>query len=332
MATGIVSAALQQAGLPWPSGVLLGLAAAALTILLARSGWRAAAFHDGRAAGLGRPDRAFASFALVAACGVLASRLATAGAVGVAGVLAAVTVAAWPILTWLVPVRVARHPGRVAIADVNGTWYLWAVATESLAIVAAFPPQASGLGARLSVFVAIVAWAGGLGLYLVITALLVARIVIAGIGPAQIRAPYWVAMGVPSISVFAATRIVRITGAPAIAAARPVIISLAILFWTLATALIPLLAMLTARTTVRRPFPGRWPRYRPEAWTVVFPLGMYAMASLELGRAAGVPLIHGLGTAAVWPATAAWALVATTMAASPFRHHQTAVANSIVVR
>lgn len=176
------------------------------------------------------------------------------------------------------------------------------------------------------------AWAAGLILYLVITALMVARIVIAGIGPARIRAPYWVAMGVPSISVFAATRIVRITGAPAMAAARPVVTSLAILFWTLATALIPLLAMLTAWTVMRRPFPGRWPRYRPEAWAVVFPLGMYAMASLELGRAAGVPLIHGLGAAAVWPATAAWALVAITMAASPFRRHQASVANNIVLR
>jgi hypothetical protein len=106
-----------------------------------------------------------------------------------------------------------------------------------------------------------------------------------------------VAMGVPSISVFAATRILRVTGAPAVAAARPVITSLAILCWTFATALIPLLAMLTALTgltTVRRLFSGHWPRYRPEAWTVVFPLGMYAMASLELGTAAEVPLIQGI--------------------------------------
>lgn len=129
-------------------------------------------------------------------------------------------------------------------------------------------------------------------------------------------------MGAPSISVFAATRILRITGAPAVAAARPVITSLAIVFWTFGTALIPLLAMLTALTTVttlRRLLSGRWPRYRPEAWAVIFPLGMYAMASLELGAAAGVPLIAGIGAVAVSLAAAAWALVAITMAAAPFR-------------
>jgi hypothetical protein len=49
MATGIMSAALRQAGLPWASGLLLGIAAAAFTILLARSCWRAA-FRDGLAA------------------------------------------------------------------------------------------------------------------------------------------------------------------------------------------------------------------------------------------------------------------------------------------
>ena len=335
MATGIMSAAFRQAGLPWPSGLLLGIAVAAFAILLAGSCWRAAAFRDGLAADLGRPGRDFASFAFVAACGVLASRLATAGTAGAAGALAGVTVAAWLILTWLVPVRLARHAGRVAMVEINGTWYLWAVATESLAIVAALPPEGSGLGPRLSAFAAIGAWAAGLVLYLVTMALVLARILIAGIGPAGLRAPYWVAMGVPSISVFAATRILRVTGAPAVATARPVITSLAILCWTFATVLIPLLVMLTALTsltTVRRLFSGHWPRYRPEAWTVVFPLGMYAMATLELGTAAEVPLIQGIGAVAVWPATAAWVLVAITMAASPFRHHQDAPTNNIVLR
>jgi tellurite resistance protein TehA-like permease len=266
------------------------------------------------------------------ATGIMSAVLRQAGLPWLSGVLLGVAAAAWLILTWLVPIRMARRPGRVAIVEVNGTWYLWAVATESLAIVAAFPAEVSGLGLRLAAVLAIVAWATGLVLYLVITALVLARILIAGIGPAGIRAPYWVAMGVPSIGAFAATRILRIGGAPAVAAARPLITSLAILCWTFATALIPLLVMLTALSTMHRLFSGRWPRYRPEAWTIVFPLGMYAMASLELGTAAEVPLIHGLGAVAVWPAIAAWALVTMAMAPSPFHRHPTAVDNNIVLR
>jgi tellurite resistance protein TehA-like permease len=36
-------------------------------------------------------------------------------------------------------------------------------------------------------------------------------------------------------------------------------------------------------------------RYRPDLWTVVFPLGMYATAGPQLGTAAMLPLIHHIG-------------------------------------
>jgi len=49
---------------------------------------------------------------------------------------------------------------------------------------------------------------------------------------------------------------------------------------------------------------------------IVFPAGMYATASLQLGTAAGRPLVHDIGQAAVWPATVAWALVFAAMIAS----------------
>ena len=50
---------------------------------------------------------------------------------------------------------------------------------------------------------------------------------------------------------------------------------------------------------------------------IVFPAGMYATASMRLGAAAGLPLIRQTGTAAVWVAAAAWAVVLGGMVASP---------------
>ncbi len=89
----------------------------------------------------------------------------------------------------------------------------------------------------------------------------------------------------------------------------------AVALWAVASALIPVLATATAARCLRAPVR---PRYRPQAWAVVFPLGMYAMAGLQLGTAARLPLIHHIGAAAVWPAAAAWAVTLTAMAASPF--------------
>jgi hypothetical protein len=79
MATGIVSAALRQAGQPSLSAALLVIAVAVFVILLAASAVRAVAFPASLRADLGRPDRAFTSFAFVAACGVLGYRLAGGG-------------------------------------------------------------------------------------------------------------------------------------------------------------------------------------------------------------------------------------------------------------
>jgi tellurite resistance protein TehA-like permease len=71
-----------------------------------------------------------------------------------------------------------------------------------------------------------------------------------------------------------------------------VITGLAVTFWGPATGLIPLLAAGTAVRYLRRPVRIR---YRPDLWTVVFPLGMYATAGPQLGTAAMLPLIHHIG-------------------------------------
>jgi len=79
MATGIVSAALRDAGRPHLSAVLLAIAAAGFVVLASASAVRSAAFPAEARRGLACPASAFTSFAFVAACGVLGERLATDG-------------------------------------------------------------------------------------------------------------------------------------------------------------------------------------------------------------------------------------------------------------
>jgi hypothetical protein len=128
----------------WVAGV-------GLAVLLAASCWRAVVWPGLARADLARPDRAFTSFAFVAACGVLGSDLAGRGLGGLAGALGCAALLAWFALTWLVPLRLAL--ARPPIAAVNGTWYLWVVGTQSLAIAAAYAaggrllPAGPGAGA-----------------------------------------------------------------------------------------------------------------------------------------------------------------------------------------
>jgi tellurite resistance protein TehA-like permease len=314
MATGIVSAALLQDGFPAASVILLWVAGAGFAVLLAVSCWRAAAVPGLVRADIARPDRAFTSFAFVAACGVLGSGLAGHGLGGLAGALAWTALLAWIGLTCLVPLRMAII--RPAITDVNGTWYLWTVGTQTLAVAAAYCAGDRLLPTGPAAAAALTAWSAGVLAYLGICVLALARLRRARPGRGEAKAPWWVAMGAASISILAAARVLDIAGDPMVTAARPVVNAVSIGLWAVATALIPVLVVAVFGPRLLAP---RRPRYWPGMWVVVFPLGMYATASLQIGRAAGVPLIHAAGVVAVWPAAAAWAITFALMAAAPVR-------------
>jgi len=48
-------------------------------------------------------------------------------------------------------------------------------------------------------------------------------------------------------------------------------------------------------------------RYEPDLWSLVFPLGVYCVASEALGTALGVRWLVTVGHAGTWVAFAAWA-------------------------
>jgi tellurite resistance protein TehA-like permease len=84
---------------------------------------------------------------------------------------------------------------------------------------------------------------------------------------------------------------------------RPFIDGVTLITWAWATFWIPMLVLF-----------GLWKhgacgvpvRYSPMLWSLVFPLGMFALASLRLSLAADVPLLRTLSEGMVWIALAAW--------------------------
>ena len=325
MATGIVSAALLQAGRPGPSVALLWVAGLAFAVLVVLSAWRAAASGPQVRNELRRPGQVFSYFAFPAAASVLGSRLADYGprdgaaALAVTVLITAVALA-WIWLTGLVGIILAARPGlRSAITEVNGTWQLWVVGTQSLAIAATSGYAAGAVAGRAGGLAAIIAWSAGAVLYPGITVLVMARLlgaVAPGTAADEPFAPYWVSMGAASITVLAAAQILHIAAVAGLASAKPVLTVLALAFWSVATGLIPVLATIGVVRRLRRP---AGMRFRRELWMIVFPLGMYATASMRIGAVAGLAPIRDIGTAATWPAVAAWAAVFAGMVTAPLR-------------
>ncbi len=315
MATGIVSVALRQAGNPPLSAALLWVASAAFVVLAAGSVWRAAAFPADVRRDLARPDRVFSVFAVPAAASVLAARVADRGQHGVVAALTAVTALGWVAACCAVIAFLARRTDpRRAITDVNGTWQLWAVGTQSVAIAAVSAYTAGLVPDRLAAWAALILWSAGAVIYLVVTPLVITRLVTAGLAPGDPFAPYWVTMGAASITVLAAAQILHITGPAVFSALRPAVTGLALALWAAATGLLPVLAVTGAARRLR----GHAPRgFRRELWMIVFPAGMYATASMRIGTEAGLPLIREFGTAAAWVSAVVWAAVFAAMVTWP---------------
>jgi tellurite resistance protein TehA-like permease len=50
-------------------------------------------------------------------------------------------------------------------------------------------------------------------------------------------------------------------------------------------------------------------RYEPALWSIIFPLGMYAVCGINLGEADALPVVAWTGRLFLWLALAAWLVV-----------------------
>ena len=55
-------------------------------------------------------------------------------------------------------------------------------------------------------------------------------------------------------------------------------------------------------------------RYEATLWSIIFPLGMYAVAGIYLGEADELPVVGMIGRVELWVALVAWVLVFVAMA------------------
>jgi tellurite resistance protein TehA-like permease len=322
MATGICSSALRGVGQPTASAVQLAIAAVCFAVLVAALGLRVARYPRLVVRDLTAPDRAFAFFTVTAAADVLAARLAADAHRAVGLVLAGFAAAVWLGLTYTIPVRLVLGPRpQPVLAGVNGTWFIWVVGTQSLAVGLAALDRPAGGYARLTALLAVLMWSVGVVLYLLVAALVLARLLLLQVSPQDLTPPYWITMGATAITVLAAAQTLTMGPAPALDATRSVMAGLAVVFWAFGTWLIPLLITfgLWRHLLHRKPL-----TYQPALWGVVFPLGMYAAASIQLGSADHLPIVEDIGRAWTWVAVAVWLIVfagmGLTLARRAWRH------------
>jgi tellurite resistance protein TehA-like permease len=304
MATGIISVGLESDGRRLLSRGLLVISVVVFAALVVLNGWRLVAYRGELVADLTHPGSGFTFYTFVAAADVLAARIA-ADQTQVALWLLGIAAAAWLLRGYAVPWTTRLGPAdRPLLSSANGTWFLWAVGAQSVAVAAAVLGDVRSATALPAL--AVGAWFVGVVLYAMTAVILTWRVLSLDIEPADVTPPTWIAMGAAAITALAGAEIGLLPPSPLLDSVGGVVRGGSVLAWVLATWLIPALfaAGWWRHVTHRVPL-----AYDAHLWSIVFPLGMYAVASTRLGDAAGLSLLDDIGRVWIWVALAAWVAV-----------------------
>jgi tellurite resistance protein TehA-like permease len=287
MGTGIVSIALTLGQHNALSTVWLVLTAIAWALLAIAAAVRLARDRLRLQAQLGTP----AGLTAVAGTAVLGSRLLIAGLRVEAVVLLIAALAMW--LGLYVAVLRSRQVPR------SGVSFMLVVAVQSLSVLAALIAAAER--SAWMPYAALAACGLGLALYPFVLWRFDLREVLVGAGD------HWVAGGALAISALALSELsLTATRVDVLVGAVSALNTLAVVVWGAAAAwLLPLVAgeVLMPRLD-----------YDLRRWSTVFPVGMYAVASFEVARAARLHWLRGFAGANVWLAVAVWVVVVAGMA------------------
>lgn len=317
MATGIVSVAMHSNHLELLSGALLVIAGVAYVLLICLVLIRFIRHRDALKQDFADPARAFGFFTFVAATCVLGSRLGIEEYYGLALPLLFVASLAWLMLGYVIPwTAVLGRTVRPVLQTANGTWFIWVVASQSIAVLAATLEVVFDEYRRILALMAVFSWSVGIFLYAAAGIFVAARMMLYDLKPQDLTPPYWVAMGATAITVVAGARIVGMAEAPMVDATRGLIAGASVFFWAFGTWLIPPLVV----AGYWRHFVHKVPlRYEAALWSVVFPLGMYGVGARFLGEADRLPIVRAIGFYESWIALAVWALVFVAMLLNLYR-------------
>ena len=320
MATGIISNAFYFESWRALSDILFAINLVSYCWLLAATILRAVRVPPAIWADLINPRHAFAFFTLVAATDVLGVGIMLRGLSGVATLMWLTALGLWFVLIYT-SFGVLTFLNTAPKADiVHGGWLIAIVATELLVILGTLLAHSFESAAPLIFVLTHMLWGVGLVFYGIYVTLFAQRIFFFDFEQDDITPLLWVVMGAAAISTNAGSALIMIdSDLGFLHSMRGFIDGVTLIAWAWATWWIPLLVLLGIwkHGVHRAPI-----RYTPMLWALVFPLGMYALASLRLSLAADVPVLSVVSVMMVWIALAAWAATAVGLAVSSWRSYR----------
>lgn len=189
--------------------------------------------------------------------------------------------------------------------SINGTWLLTVVSIQALSISGNLIASHFGIvNPDLFLFLTLGLFLLGALFYIVLISLIFYRIFFYSFQAKDFKPSYWINMGAAAISTLSGAILVKTMNDLALLQEMVAVIKVfALFFWFAGTWWIPLLIFweIKKRRTIKV-------RYQAAYWSLVFPLGVYTVCTLQLGLTLDIPLFLKLASVTIWIAVAVWSI------------------------
>lgn len=211
----------------------------------------------------------------------------------------------WAVLCYVFFASViVRHEKTAGESEISGEWLIYVVGTLAAAIITVLLAPGLGRWPDSMLLEALSLHLIGSALYFILIVLIVHRMIFYSLPPEKLAPPYWINMGASAISTLAgAELILHARSWGFLQEVLPALKWTSLLLWALTTWWIPLIAILNAWRYGHKRFPFT---YDVQHWSMVFPLGMYAACSFQLGNALGLTPLVRISRYFAYLALAAW--------------------------
>lgn len=307
MATGIVSLAMNAQGLVLVARIMFAINLVACALLWLAGLARVAQSPRGIARELGDHVSGPAFLTIVAGTCVLGVQCAElAGWRVAAGALWVLGLVLWLVLIYafFAAVTIVEPKPRLE-HGLDGAWLLATVSTESVAVLGTI---VAGEFARpdIIIFACLVLFLAGAMLYILVIGLIFFRWLFRPMGVHTLTPTYWINMGAVAITTLAGARLVATSPDYAfVADLEHFLAGFTLFFWATGSWWIPLLVVVFAWRHLHQRAPIR---YDPQYWSLVFPVGMYSVATDAYARGNRLDFLYPLAQFAGYVSLVVWLL------------------------